>query len=119
MAAVIALRYAYVLALSLGFGAAIIVGVVASPVSDPLLHRFFVLSYASGGAVLVSLMMMGLLGPRPSGFAARFGVAAVMLGTTLYAGREARALSPGTLGLILVCALALLFWEARDGTRAA
>ena len=115
----IALRYVYVLALSLWFGGSIIIGVVASPVSDRLLQRFFLLSYASGGALLVSLTVMGLLGPRPSGFAARFGVAFVMFATTLYAGREANALSPGTLGVILACGLALLFWEARDGTRAA
>ena len=115
----IALRYVYVLALSLWFGGAVIVGLVAAPAGDPLLQRFFLLSYASGAALLVSLMVMGLLGPRPSGFAARFGVAAVMFGTMLYAGREAHALSAGPLAVVLICVLALLFWEARDGTRAA
>ena len=115
----IALRYVYVLALSLWFGGSIIVGVVAAPAGDQLLHRFFVLSYGAGGALLVSLMVMGLLGPRPSGFAARFGVATVMFAATLYAGRELHALTSVTLGIILVCGLALLFWEARDGTRAA
>jgi hypothetical protein len=116
---VLALRYVYVLALSVWFGGSIIVGLVASPVSDPVLHRFFVVSYASGGTLLVSLLVMGLLGPRPSGFAARFGVAAVMFATTIYAGHEASALTPASLAIVLVCGLALLFWEARDGTRAA
>ena len=115
----VALRYVYVLALSLWFGGTILVGLVASPVSDPVLQRFFLVSYVSGGTLLVSLLAMGLLGPRPSGFAARFGVAAVMFATTYYAGREARALTPISLTLVLACGLALLFWEARDGTRAA
>ena len=114
----VALRYVYVLALSIWFGGSILIGLVAPPVSDWLLQRFFLVSYASGGLLLVSLMAMGLLGPRPSGFAARFGVAAVMFGATYYAGREARALTPVALVLVLACGLALLFWEARDGTRA-
>jgi hypothetical protein len=116
---VVALRYLYVLALSVWFGGTIIVGLVASPVSDPVLHRFFVVSYVAGTTLLVSLITMGLLGPRPSWFAARFGVATIMFGITLYAGREVGALTPVTLALSLACGLALLFWEARDGTRAA
>ena len=115
----VALRYVYVLALSLWFGGTILVGLVASPVSDPVLQRFFLVSYVAGATLLVSLLAMGLLGPRPSGFAARFAVAAVMFATTYYAGREAHALTPISLILVLVCGLALLFWEARDGTRAA
>ena len=115
----VALRYLYVLALSLWFGGTIIVGIVASPVSDPVFQRFLLVSYVSGTTLLVSLMAMGLLGPRPSWFAARFGVATVMFATTLYAGRDVGALTPVTLVLMLACGLALLFWEARDGTRAA
>jgi hypothetical protein len=116
---VIALRYLYVLALSLWFGASIVIGLVVGPVPDRALHRFFQLSYASGGTLLTSLMVIGLLGPRPSGYAARFGVAAVMFAATLYAGRTTQALSPVTLAVIVAGGLALLFWEARDGTRAA
>ena len=115
----VALRYVYVLALSLWFGGTILVGLVAAPVSDPVLQRFFLVSYVSGASLLVSLLAMGLLGPRPSWFAARFGVAIVMFAATLSAGREAAALTPVALGIILACGLALLFWEARDGTRAA
>ena len=92
---------------------------MAAPVSDALLHRFFLVSYASGGALLLGLTVMGLLGPRPSGFAARFGVAAVMFGTTLYAGREIHALTTVTLAIILMCVLALLFLAARDDPPAA
>jgi len=116
---VIALRYLYVLALSIWFGGAIIIGLVDPATTDQVLDRFFLVSYAAGGVLLVSLTAMGLLGPRPSGFAARFVVAAAMFGTTLYAGRELHALSPAPFAVIVICGLALLFWEARDGTRAA
>jgi hypothetical protein len=116
---VVALRYVYVLALSIWFGGAILIGLIAPPVSHEMLQRMFLVSYIAGGSLLLSLMAMGLLGPRPSGFAARFAVAAAMFATTLFAGRSAHALSTATLGIILICGLALLFWEARDGTRAA
>src|SRR5713226_7708857 len=71
MSVVIALRYVYVLALSIWFGGIVVIGGVATPVSDEVLHRFFLVSYAVGGLLLVSLFAMALLGPRPSGFAAR------------------------------------------------
>jgi hypothetical protein len=116
---VLALRYVYVLALSIWIGGAITIGLVSPPVSDHELRRFFFVSYVSGGTLLISLMAMGLLGPRPSGFAARFGVAAVMFATALFAGLKVHALSPPVLAVIVICGLALLFWEARDGTRAA
>ena len=115
----IALRYVYALALSVWFGGTIIVSLVATPVSDPVLHRFFVVACVSGGLLLVSLLMMGLLGPRPSGYAARFGVAALMFAATYLGGRQLQRFSTVTLAVTLVCGLALLFWEARDGTRAA
>jgi hypothetical protein len=116
---VVALRYVYVLALSIWFGGSILIGVVAPPVSAQVHQRLFVVSSLSGGILLLSLMAMALLGPRPSGFAARFVVALAMFATTLFAGRVAHALSTTTLAIIVVGGLALLFWEARDGTRAA
>ena len=115
----IALRYAYVLALSIWFGGTILIGFVMSPVSDITRHRYFLMTYAAGGCVLATLMAMALLGPRPSGFAARVGVAVAMFAATIYAGRVLLLFTPMTLGVVLVCGLALLFWEARDGTRAA
>jgi hypothetical protein len=116
---VIALRYVYVLALSIWFGGIVIIGVVATPVPDEVLHRFVLVSYLAGGLLLVSLFAMALLGPRPSGFAARFLVAVLMVALTIYSGREQHALSRGVLALTALGGLALLFWEARDGTRAA
>ena len=115
----IALRYVYVLALCVWFGGSILVGLVAAPVSFEVLHRFFLVSYASGGILLLTLAAMGLLGPRPSGFAARFAVATLMFAAAVFAGLRERTLSTATLTVIVACGLALLFWEARDGTRAA
>jgi hypothetical protein len=116
---VIALRYVYVLALSFWFGGIIIIGGVAAPVSDQVLHRFLLLSYVAGGLLLVSLFAMALLGPRPSAFAARFTVAVAMCAVTIYTGRELHTLTRQAMALIAIGGLALLFWEARDGTRAA
>jgi hypothetical protein len=116
---VLALRYVYVLALSLWFGGTIVIGWLASPVSDVVLRRFFRMSYVSGGLLIGSLFAMALLGPRPSGFFARVAVAVAMYIVTIYAGRELHALSNGVMAPIVVAGLALLFWEARDGTRAA
>src|SRR3954467_2155245 len=81
---VLALRYVYVLALSLWFGGTIVVGVLAAPVSEVLLRRFFRVSYFSGGLLIASLFAMALLGPRPSGFFARMGVAVAMYVVTIY-----------------------------------
>jgi len=116
---VLALRYVYVLALSIWFGGIILIGVIVAPVSDRALHRFHVTSYTAGILVLASLSAMALLGPRPSGFFARLAVAFAMFGLTLYAGLEVQSLSINLLALTAAGGLALLFWEARDGTRAA
>jgi hypothetical protein len=116
---VVALRYVYVLALSLWFGGIITIGAIVSPVSDAALRRFFLTSYVAGVLVLTTLFGMALLGPRPSGFFARFAVAVAMFAVTLYAGLTLRTVSINLLVPIALGGLALLFWEARDGTRAA
>lgn len=113
------LRYVYVLALSIWFGGIITIGVIVAPVSGVALHRFFLTSYVAGALVLTTLSGMALLGPRPSGFFARFAVAVAMLGVTLYAGLHLQSLSLNLLAPIAAGGLMLLFWEARDGTRAA
>ena len=115
----VALRYVYVLALSIWFGGIITVGALIRPVSEAMLRRFFVTAYIAGALVLTTLFGMALLGPRPSQFFARFGVAVGMLAVTLYAGIELRSLSNNVLAPMAIGGLALLFWEARDGTRAA
>lgn len=115
----VALRYVYVLALSVWFGGIVMIGAIIAPVSDTSLRRFYITSYVAGALVLTSLFAMALLGPRPSGFFARFAVALGMFAVTLYAGLSPRTLSINLLALTATGGLALLFWEARDGTRAA
>lgn len=114
-----ALRYVYVLALSIWFGGIITMAAIVSPVSSTSVHRFFLTSYITGALVVATLFGMALLGPRPSGFFARFAVAVAMLVVTLYAGLQLRVLPMSVLTLTGLGGLALLFWEARDGTRAA
>jgi len=109
----------YVLALSIWFGGIITIGVIIAPISDGALRRFFITSYIAGALVLASLFAMALLGPRPSGYFARVAVAFGMLAVTLYAGLQLRTLSINLSALTAIGGLALLFWEARDGTRAA
>ena len=46
--------------------------------------RFHYVAYSAGAVLLVTLAAMALLGPRPSGFAARTILVAAMLGVTLY-----------------------------------
>jgi hypothetical protein len=109
----------YVLALSIWFGGIIMVGAIIAPISPEGVRRFYLTSYVTGGLVLTSLFAMALLGPRPSGFFARLGVALGMFAVTLYAGLELRTLSITLLALTAIGGLALLYWEARDGTLAA
>jgi hypothetical protein len=116
---VVALRYVYVLALSIWFGGIILIGAILAPVSDVSLRRFYITSYITGALVLASLFAMALLGPRPSGFFARFAVALSMFAVTLFTGLQLRTQSMAGLALTAIGGLALLFWEARDGTRAA
>jgi hypothetical protein len=116
---VVALRYVYVLALSIWFGGIITIGAIVAPVSGVALHRFFLTSYVAAALVLATLSGMALLGPRPSGFFARFAVAVAMMALTLYAGLHLRSLPLNLLAPIAVGGLMLLFWEARDGTLAA
>lgn len=115
----VALRYVYVLALSIWFGSIITIGAIVRPVSEAMLRRFFITAYVAAALVLTTLFGMALLGPRPSQFFARFSVAVAMLAVTLYAGIELRSLPTDVLAPIAIGGLALLFWEARDGTRAA
>jgi hypothetical protein len=109
----------YVLALSIWFGGMIMVGGIIAPVSDVTIRRFYVTSYVAGTLVITSLFAMALLGPRPSGYFARVAVAAAMLTLTLYSGLRLHTLSMNLHVLTIIGGLALLFWEARDGTLAA
>lgn len=100
------LRYAGVLALTLWVGGLLVLGGIAAPsifdvlaarhvVNDRLvagaifgetLRRFHLLSYACAIVLLGTLVLRGVLGPRPIMFAARAGIAFLMLVATAYSG---------------------------------
>jgi hypothetical protein len=102
----IALRYAYVLALVVWLGGMVVLGAVVAPTtfqvlqrSEPVngralagelfgvtLARFHYVAYAAGAILLVCLAAMAVLGPRPRHFALRAGIVALMLGVAIYSG---------------------------------
>ena len=104
---VIALRYVYLIALSIWLGGMIILGMIVAPslfqtlpalsASDGrafagetfkvMLTRFHTVAYACGGTALVALVIMAVLGPRPRHFGLRALLLAAMLGVAIYSGR--------------------------------
>lgn len=102
----LALRYVYVLALAAWLGGMITLGAVVAPTifevlqsSEPatgrllagavfgaMLERFHYVAYGAGALLLVTLLAMAVLGPRPRGFAVRVALVAAMLLVALYSG---------------------------------
>lgn len=100
------LRYAGLLALTVWVGGLVVLGGIAAPslfavlserqisgdrvlagaLFGEMLRRFHLLSYACAVVLLATLLARGVLGPRPVWFAPRLGIAAAMLGATLYSG---------------------------------
>jgi uncharacterized membrane protein len=102
----LALRYAYVLALAVWLGGMVVLGALVAPsvfqvlqarspeagrilagaVFGTILERFQLLSYVCGAVILGTLVIMAVLGPRPAAFAVRTIVAASMLAIAVYSG---------------------------------
>ena len=100
------LRYLYLLALVIWLGGMVVLGAVVAPtvfqvlqlrapdtgrvlagaVFGVVLARFHYVAYACAAIVLVALIVMAVLGPRPAQFAIRTTLAAIMLSITLYSG---------------------------------
>jgi uncharacterized membrane protein len=100
------LRYSGVLALTLWIGGLLVLGAIAAPslfdvlaarhvandrlvagaVFGEILRRFHLLSYTCGLVLLGTLMARGVLGPRPIMFAARVGIAFLMLVAAAFSG---------------------------------
>jgi len=100
------LRYVYLLALVVWLGGMVAIGVVVAPTIfqtlqtvapqegrayageafKAILIRFHYVAYACGTLLMLSLVGMGLLGPRPKGYAIRAGLVLVMLVIALYSG---------------------------------
>src|SRR5688500_254138 len=100
----LALRYAGVLALTLWVGGLLALGGIAAPsifdvaaalagdrglagaIFGETLRRFHLVTYLCGFVLLGTLLMRGVLGPRPVMFALRVGVAFLMLVASAYSG---------------------------------
>jgi Domain of unknown function (DUF4149) len=99
-------RYAYVLALVVWLGGMIVLGAIVAPAvfqvlqaRDPetgrilagavfgvALRRFHYVAYACGIVILLSLLLMAVLGPRPGSLAIRLALVAGMLAVAAYSG---------------------------------
>ena len=102
----LALRLVYVLALAVWLGGMTMLGAVVAPTifqtlqaADPgsgralaglafaaILTRFHFVAYGCGILLLVTLVAMALLGPRPKQVAIRFAIVAAMLLVSAYSG---------------------------------
>lgn len=102
----LALRYAYVLALVVWLGGMLALGAIVAPATfqvlqasapeggralagelfGQMLARFHYVAYACGGVMLISLTVIAVLGPRPRAFAVRLAVIATMVLIALYSG---------------------------------
>ena len=102
----LALRLVYVLALAVWLGGMTMLGAVVAPTifqtlqaADPgsgralaglafaaILTRFHFVAYGCGILLLVTLIAMALLGPRPKHVAIRFAIVAGMLLVSVYSG---------------------------------
>jgi hypothetical protein len=100
----LALRYAGVLALTLWVGGLLVLGGVAAPsifdvvarlagdrglagaIFGETLRRFHLLTYLCGFVLLGTLLLRGVLGPRPIMFAARLSIAFLMLAASACSG---------------------------------
>lgn len=99
----LALRYAALLAAAIWVGGLLTLAAVAAPaifdtmaargigdsrvlagaVFGDILRRFHPLSYACGAVIIGSLVMRGVLGPRPAHLGLRLGIGCVMLAAAL------------------------------------
>jgi uncharacterized membrane protein len=100
------LRYGALLTLVVWVGGLVVLGGIAAPsvfdiigtrsIPDArllagaavgeMLRRFSLVSYAAGAALLLTLVMRAILGPRPRRFAWRAAATVIMLATSVYAG---------------------------------
>jgi hypothetical protein len=101
----LALRYAYVLALVVWLGGMVVLGALVAPTTFQMLQaaapegralagelfgvmltRFHYVAYGAGAVLFISLAATAILGPRPPSFAIRMGIIVVMLAVAAYSG---------------------------------
>jgi len=101
-----ALRYVYVLALAVWLGGMAVLGAIVAPTTFQVLQarapeigralagelfaavlaRFHYVAYSAGTILLLALIAMRVLGPRPKAFGIRAGLVFVMLLIAVYSG---------------------------------
>lgn len=104
--AVTALRYVHLLALVIWLGGMIAIGAIVAPstfqvltaeqpaagrvlagaVVGEVLRRFYLVSYAAGATLLISLVTMAAMGAKPAALGARIVIASAMLAVALVSG---------------------------------
>ena len=102
----LALRYAYVLALVVWLGGMVVLGALVAPTTFQVLQaaapdsgrslagvlfgvvlaRFHYVAYGAGAVLFLTFVAMAILGPRPAAFAIRLGIITVMLAVAGYSG---------------------------------
>jgi hypothetical protein len=102
----VVLRYAAIVTLVVWVGGLIVLGGIVAPsifgvidarhvpdgrllagaVFGEILRRFQTVTYVAGAALLLTLIVRAILGPRPRRFAWRAALTVLMLGTSLYSG---------------------------------
>jgi uncharacterized membrane protein len=102
----LALRYAYILALVVWLGGMVVLGAIVAPATFQVLEasapaigralagelfgsvlaRFHYVAYGAGVTLLVTLGLMRILGPKPHAVAIRMLIVAAMLALALYSG---------------------------------
>ena len=102
----LALRFAALVAIAVWIGGLLALGAIAAPaifdvvagrgiadarlvsgaIFGEILRRFHLVAYGCGAAILLTLTIRAVLGPRPRRFAIRFGLATIMLAAAVYAG---------------------------------
>lgn len=102
----LALRYVYVLALVIWLGGMVVLGALVAPTvfdvlqqRDPAagrvlagdvfgstIARFHYVAYGAGALLLLTLLAMRLLGPKPAAFGVRAVIIAAMLTVAVYSG---------------------------------
>lgn len=148
MRRVVALRFAYLLALVVWLGGLVTLGAVVAPslagalwdrlppgneavggvAFGVILAQFYAVAGACGVLMLVTLVGMALLGPRPRPYGARVAAIGLMLLATGIAGspftrplaaslREGAGSVAALLSVTVIGGVCLLFWEARERYR--
>ena len=102
----LALRFAALVAIAVWIGGLLALGAIAAPaifdvvasrgmadarlvsgaIFGEILRRFHLVAYGCGAAILLTLTIRAILGPRPRRFAIRLAIATIMLAAAVYAG---------------------------------